>query len=59
MNRLPRYLTVLVAITLIVPLGGFLQADDHAYVGSKKCKTCHLKEWKSWSETKKLIVVFP
>ena len=27
-------------------------ADDHAYVGSKKCKMCHLKEYKSWSETK-------
>jgi hypothetical protein len=26
--------------------------DEHAYVGSKKCKMCHLKEWKSWSETK-------
>jgi hypothetical protein len=27
-------------------------ADDHAYVGSKKCKLCHLKEYKSWAETK-------
>lgn len=28
-------------------------ADDsvHAYVGSKNCKTCHLKEWKSWETT--------
>ena len=27
-------------------------SGEHAYVGSKKCKMCHLKEWKSWSETK-------
>jgi hypothetical protein len=27
-------------------------AGDHAYIGSKKCKMCHLKEYKSWEETK-------
>ena len=27
-------------------------ADDHAYIGSKKCKMCHLKEYKSWEATK-------
>ncbi len=26
-------------------------AGEHAYVGTKKCKPCHLKEWKSWAET--------
>lgn len=36
------------ALALFLPVG----AGDHAYVGTKKCKTCHLKEWKSWSETK-------
>ena len=30
---------------------GHVWAEDHSYVGSKKCKMCHLKEWKSWSET--------
>jgi len=25
---------------------------DHSFVGSKKCKMCHMKEWQSWSETK-------
>ncbi len=25
---------------------------EHAYVGAKKCKACHLKEFNSWSETK-------
>jgi mono/diheme cytochrome c family protein len=31
----------------VVVLGG-----EHAHVGSDKCKMCHMKEWKSWSETK-------
>jgi len=29
-----------------------LQAGDHAYVGNKKCKGCHLKQFKSWEQTK-------
>src|ERR1035437_1597634 len=27
-------------------------ADSFSYVGAKKCKACHLKEFNSWSETK-------
>jgi hypothetical protein len=27
-------------------------ADDFAYVGTKKCKACHFKEYKSWEKTK-------
>jgi hypothetical protein len=27
-------------------------AGDHEYVGSKKCRMCHLKEFKSWEESK-------
>jgi hypothetical protein len=29
-----------------------VRAEEHAYVGTKNCKKCHLKEWKSWAETK-------
>jgi hypothetical protein len=25
---------------------------EHAYIGSKKCKKCHLKQYKSWAETR-------
>ena len=28
------------------------QAEEHAYIGAKKCKMCHLKEYNSWAETK-------
>lgn len=27
-------------------------AQDHAYIGTKNCRKCHIKQWKSWSETK-------
>jgi hypothetical protein len=27
-------------------------AGEHAYIGNKNCKKCHIKQWKSWSETK-------
>jgi len=27
-------------------------ADEHAYIGTKKCKKCHIKEFKSWEQTK-------
>lgn len=41
----------LVALTLlsVQPLAA---EGGHAYVGSKNCRKCHIKEWKSWSETK-------
>jgi len=29
----------------------FAVAEEHAYVGTKNCKKCHIKEWKSWSLT--------
>lgn len=28
------------------------RAEEHSYVGNKKCKMCHIKEWNSWSTTK-------
>lgn len=46
------------AVLLIATVGllagsqPLLQAGDHAYIGSKKCKMCHLKEWDSWSTTR-------
>ena len=27
-------------------------AEEHAFVGSKNCKKCHIKEYKSWEQTK-------
>jgi hypothetical protein len=42
-------LSVTILALLLSPVA--TQADDHAYVGSKKCKMCHLKEYKSWEAT--------
>ncbi|MEE9562778.1 MAG: cytochrome c family protein [Thermoanaerobaculia bacterium] len=44
------------AISITVVLLAFTAvnagAADHSYVGTKDCKKCHIKQWKSWSETK-------
>ncbi len=37
------------AATVAVVAGG---ESSYAYVGSKKCKKCHIKEHKSWAETR-------
>lgn len=44
----------MLAFVISVGLCGATEApaQDHAYLGSKNCKKCHIKEWKSWSETK-------
>ncbi len=42
-------LSLLVVSVLL--LAAVAQAE-HAYVGTKGCKKCHIKQWKSWSETK-------
>lgn len=41
-------------LALLVSVGylSAVAAEEHSYTGSKKCKMCHMKEWKSWAETK-------
>ncbi len=29
-----------------------LQAQEHEFIGTKNCKKCHIKEWRSWDKTK-------
>lgn len=50
-RRNSRYRSLLIAMCVMVLLCVSVNAEDHAYVGIKKCKGCHLKEWKSWSTT--------
>ena len=52
MKRNSRYTALLVVVSVASLLCLSTAADEHAYVGAKKCKICHLKEWKSWSTTK-------
>lgn len=44
----------LTVLLLVVPvlLMATAASAEHAYVGTKNCKKCHIKQWKSWSETK-------
>lgn len=42
------------ALIAIVGSGGTISivgAGEHDYIGSKKCKMCHIKQYKSWAET--------
>ena len=39
-----------VAVLAVPP--GNAAAEEHSYVGTKKCKMCHIKEWTSWSKTR-------
>lgn len=51
MNR--HRLVALIALPLLlVSLGSDSTAEEeHAFIGSAKCKKCHLKEFRSWEET--------
>ncbi len=40
-----------VAAILFAPLAAGEEAQEHAFVGSKNCKKCHLKQYKSWEKT--------
>jgi formate-dependent nitrite reductase cytochrome c552 subunit len=37
----------------LLAAGPAAEGEEHAYVGSKKCKMCHRDEYKSWEEGKK------
>ena len=53
MKKMPRILLALIPIMMFLAGPATLRAaEEHAYVGSKKCKMCHLKEHKSWAATK-------
>lgn len=44
-------LSLLLAPLLLLCAVPSATAQEHAFVGSKNCKKCHLKEAKSWAET--------
>lgn len=46
------FVFLLTAILLAAICDSRAEQGQHAYVGSKKCRLCHLREWKSWQETK-------
>ncbi len=40
------------ARTVLAAVGPADGASSYSYVGSKQCKKCHIKEYKSWAKTK-------
>jgi hypothetical protein len=42
----------LVASLAVASWSSVAAGGEHAFIGSKKCRMCHLKEYKSWAETK-------
>ena len=52
-NVLLRYLVLVgVAFAALISGSSAVAADkEHAYTGSKACKKCHTKEYKTWAET--------
>jgi hypothetical protein len=51
MKRL-RHQLLLITVVLVAGAAMSMYAGDRSFVGTKKCKGCHLKEWKSWSATR-------
>ncbi len=45
-------LLCLLALAAMIAMVASSVAADNAYVGIKGCKKCHLKEYKSWAETR-------
>ncbi len=45
-------LAILPACALLFLLAAFASADPAAYVGAKRCRACHLKQFQTWETTK-------
>ena len=41
-----------IAVALVVAAAPLLQGAEPSFVGARKCKACHLKEFNSWSESR-------
>lgn len=40
-----------IALVVALPIGGLTGAGDLSFVGAKKCKMCHLQQFKTWEAT--------
>lgn len=52
MNKAPWPILAAILSALLLGSGAAGSGDTHRYIGSKKCKTCHIKEHGSWEATK-------
>ncbi len=49
---LKKTLAVLFALMLFIAFSSLAFAADTKYIGAKKCKACHMKQYKAWKKTK-------
>ncbi len=52
MLNLLKYTLLVAFIAAACLLFSNAKAAEHTYIGSKKCRVCHIKEHRSWTETK-------
>ncbi len=52
MLNLLKYMLLVAVIAAACLLFSSAKAAEHSYIGSKKCRVCHIKEYRSWTETK-------
>lgn len=45
-------LVVMIAVSALLASAVATAQEEHAFLGTKGCKKCHLKEFKSWEQTK-------
>ncbi len=50
MRRFCGLMILIAAVALLAAAPA--NAEEHPFVGSKNCKKCHIKQYKSWEETK-------
>jgi len=50
-KKIPSSSLLLIAVGFVVLFSASASAGEYAYVGAKKCKACHLKQYKSWEAT--------
>ena len=46
-----KVILAVVSIMIVVAFFAVTNADAAAYIGAKKCKACHMKQFKSWKKT--------
>lgn len=46
------YFAACTLLLALFGLAGVAQSAEHSYIGSKKCRVCHLQQQKSWEQTK-------
>lgn len=52
-----KQIALMLTASAFVAGGARSGAQEHSYVGAKKCKVCHLKEYNSWAQTKMANVI--